>query len=147
MIARQRSGYILLVEDNADDEALTIDALRSAGVTAEIEVARDGAQAIQFLSRTEGRTPDVVLLDLKLPRIPGLEVLRQLRQSGRTKTIPVVIFTSSSEASDIAGAYEHGANSYVRKPVEFDSFAEAARMLGLYWLMVNEPPVAGPTPL
>ena len=147
MNPRHRSGYILLVEDNADDEALTIDALRTAGVTAEIEVARDGAQAIDFLSAPGRRTPDVVLLDLKLPRIPGLEVLRQLRRSGRTKQIPVVVFTSSSETSDIARAYEHGANSYVRKPVEFDGFAEAARMLGLYWLMLNEPPVAGVTDL
>ena len=142
MIARQASGYILLVEDNPDDEALTIDALRTAGITAEIEVARDGAQAMDFLSRSDRRVPDVVLLDLKLPRIPGLEVLRRMRELGPTKSIPVVIFTSSAESSDIASAYAGGANSYVRKPVEFDKFAEAARLLGLYWLTANEPPAA-----
>lgn len=142
-MARQASGLILLVEDNPDDEALTVDALRTAGITAEIQVARDGAQAIEYLSQSDRRVPDIVLLDLKLPRVPGLEVLRRLRESNRTRTIPVVVFTSSIETSDIARAYAGGANSYVRKPVDFDQFAEAARMLGLYWLTVNEPATGG----
>jgi CheY-like chemotaxis protein len=138
---------ILLVEDNPDDEALTMRALRKANVGNDVQVVRDGAEALDFLYGTgayAGRDtsvmPQVILLDLKLPKIDGLEVLRRIRTDGRTKILPVVILTSSDEEQDRIQGYALGANSYVRKPVEFVQFAEAVRQLGLYWLVLNEPP-------
>jgi CheY-like chemotaxis protein len=142
-------SVILLVEDNADDEALTLRALRRANVRNEVVVARDGVEALDYLFSASphggGDTPvlpRVVLLDLKLPRIDGLEVLRRLRADDRTKLLPVVILTSSNEEEDRIAGYRFGANSYVRKPVDFGQFAEAVRQLGLYWLLLNEPPPA-----
>jgi two-component system response regulator len=138
---------ILLVEDNPDDEALTLRALRKANVGNEVTVVRDGAEALDFLFATgahAGREtsimPQVVLLDLKLPKIDGLEVLRRVRADHRTKLLPVVILTSSDEEQDRIRGYALGANSYVRKPVDFTQFAEAVRQLGLYWLVLNQPP-------
>jgi CheY-like chemotaxis protein len=138
---------ILLVEDNPDDEALTLRALKKANVRNQIVVARDGAEALDYLLGTgvhAGRdarlTPQVVLLDIKLPKIDGLEVLRRVRADARTKLLPVVILTSSSEEQDMIEGYRLGANSYVRKPVDFGHFAEAVRHLGLYWVLVNQPP-------
>jgi CheY-like chemotaxis protein len=138
---------ILLVEDNPDDEALTLRALRKANVGNDVQVVRDGAEALDFLYGTgayAGRDttvfPQVILLDLKLPKIDGLEVLRRIRADGRTKILPVVILTSSDEEQDRIRGYALGANSYVRKPVEFVQFAEAVRQLGLYWLVLNQPP-------
>ncbi len=138
---------ILLVEDNPDDETLTLRALAKNNITNEVVVARDGALALDYLFGTgqyQGRDtrilPQVVLLDLKLPKIDGLEVLRRLRADERTKFLPVVILTSSNEETDMVDSYGFGANSYVRKPVEFSQFLEAVRQLGLYWLLINEPP-------
>jgi CheY-like chemotaxis protein len=141
---------ILLVEDNPDDETLTIRALRKANVRNEVIVARDGVEALDYLfSRGahagRSRQPQVVLLDLKLPRVDGFEVLRQLRQDERTRMLPVVLLTSSNEEEDRIAGYRLGANSYVRKPVEFGQFAEAVRQLGLYWLLLNEPPPGPPS--
>ena len=140
---------ILLVEDNPDDEALTLRALKRANVRNHVVVARDGVEALDYLFGTgthAGRdardTPQVVLLDLKLPRLDGLEVLRRLRADPRTKLLPVVILTSSTEDQDRIAGYELGANSYVRKPVDFSQFVEAVRQLGLYWLLLNQPPPA-----
>jgi len=141
---------ILLVEDNPDDEALTLRALRKNKIKNEIVVARDGVEAIDYLFGTgshEGRDPNdlpqVVLLDLKLPKLDGFEVLTKLRADERTKLLPVVILTSSKEQQDIVRGYGLGANSYVRKPVEFEQFVEAVRELGLYWLVLNEKPPKG----
>jgi two-component system, response regulator len=138
---------ILLVEDDPDDEALTLRALRRGGVQHTLVVARDGVEALDYLfgtGRYAGRDlkvmPLVVLLDLKLPRLDGLEVLRRIRAEDRTRLLPVVILTSSDEERDRLEGYRHGANSYVRKPVDYDQFAEAVRQLGLYWLLLNEPP-------
>ena len=140
---------ILLVEDNPDDEALTLRALKKNNIKNEVVVARDGAEALEFLFGTgkyAGRNtdviPQVVLLDLKLPKLEGLEVLRQVRADRRTKLLPVVILTSSNEEQDRIQGYDLGANSYVRKPVDFSQFLEAARQLGLYWLVLNEAPPA-----
>lgn len=137
---------ILLVEDNADDEALTMRAFRRNNIRNEIIVARDGAAALEYLFGTgayQGRDPldlpQVVLLDLKLPKVDGLEVLKRVRADYRTAILPVVILTSSKEQQDIINGYKFGCNSYVRKPVDFDQFMEAARQLGLYWLLLNEP--------
>ena len=137
---------ILLVEDNADDEALTMRAFRRNNIRNEIIVARDGAAALDYLFGTgayAGRDPldlpQVVLLDLKLPKVDGLEVLKRIRADQRTALLPVVILTSSKEQQDIVNGYKLGCNSYVRKPVDFDQFMEAARQLGLYWLLLNEP--------
>ena len=137
---------ILLVEDNADDEALTMRAFRRNSIRNEIIVARDGAAALEYLFGTgayAGRDPldlpQVVLLDLKLPKVDGLEVLKRIRADQRTAFLPVVILTSSKEQQDIVNGYKFGCNSYVRKPVDFDQFMEAARQLGLYWLLLNEP--------
>ncbi len=139
--------YILLVEDNPDDEALTIRALRKNNIANEVIVVRDGAEALEYLfgsgafaDRDVSDMPAVILLDLRLPKIDGLEVLQRVRADDRTKLLPVVILTSSNEEQDLINGYLHGANSYVRKPVDFDKFVEAARQLGLYWLVVNEPP-------
>ncbi len=138
---------ILLVEDNPDDEALTLRAFKKNNIKNPVVVARDGEQALAYLYATgpyAGRdvtdSPQVVLLDLKLPKIDGLEVLRRIRADERTKLLPVVILTSSREEQDIVNGYRLGANSYVRKPVDFEQFIEAARQLGLYWLLLNETP-------
>ncbi len=131
---------ILLVEDNADDEQLTLRAMRLSDVPNIIRVARDGAEAIEFLfgdGTSETRLPDLVLLDLKLPKISGLEVLQRVRTDERTKTMPIVVLTSSDEERDIVESYNLGANSYVRKPVDFDEFMDAVKQLGLYWLSMN----------
>ncbi|RDJ26930.1 response regulator [Bosea caraganae] len=135
---------ILLVEDNPDDEELTLRAFRKNNIRNEIVVARDGVEALDYLFATGGHadrepgTPQVILLDLKLPRLDGLEVLRRIRSDERTKLIPVVILTSSREEQDLVDGYSLGCNSYVRKPVNFDEFMEAARQLGMYWLLLNE---------
>lgn len=129
---------VCIVEDNPDDERLTIRALRKGQVANEIIVARNGEEALNLLLNADP-LPCVVLLDLKLPKIDGLEVLRRIRNNERTRLLPVVILTSSSEDRDIVESYSLGANSYVRKPVEFERFTEAVRQLGLYWALVNEP--------
>lgn len=143
-----KEPVILLVEDNADDEALTMRALQKNNITNKIVVARDGVEALDYLfargahaGRDTGTQPAVILLDLKLPKLDGFEVLRELRADNRTKLLPVVILTSSKEQQDIANGYNLGANSYVRKPVDFQQFVEAVRQLGLYWLVINEEPV------
>jgi len=140
---------ILLVEDNPDDEALTHRALKKNNIGNEVVVARDGAEALDYLFGTgvyEGRDlstmPQVVLLDLKLPKIDGLDVLRRMRADERTKLLPVVVLTSSREQQDLVDSYDYGANSYIRKPVDFAQFIEAVRQLGLYWLVLNETPRA-----
>ncbi|MEE3716333.1 response regulator [Tumidithrix elongata RA019] len=129
---------ILLVEDNPDDERLTLRALRKGKVTNEIRIARNGEEALTIVFNADP-LPCVVLLDLKLPKINGLEVLRQIRDNERTRLLPVVVLTSSSEDRDIVESYSLGANSYVRKPVEFDRFTEAVSQLGLYWALINQP--------
>lgn len=141
--------HILLVEDNPDDEALTLRALKKNNIRNEVVVVRDGAMALEYMFGTgayAGRDvtsiPQVILLDLKLPKVDGLEVLRQLRADPRTRRAPVVILTSSKEESDLLEGYNLGANSYVRKPVDFMQFMEAVRQLGLYWLVLNEAPPA-----
>ena len=138
---------ILLVEDNPDDEELTTRALRQAKIANEIVVARDGSEAVEFLfgeGRHAGRDlsqmPAVVLLDLKLPKLSGLEVLQRLRADQRTKLIPTVVLTSSSEDEDMLKSYQWGANSYVRKPVEFGAFVNAVSQLGVYWMLLNQAP-------
>ncbi len=131
---------ILLVEDNRDDELLTVRALKACHVKNQLVVARDGVEAIDQLLDATKPLPRLVLLDLKLPRVDGLEVLRRVRAEARTRLVPVVVLTSSDETSDIQRSYELGANSYIRKPVDFDQFAHAVRDLGLYWLLINEPP-------
>jgi CheY-like chemotaxis protein len=138
---------ILLVEDNPDDEALTLRALRKNNIGNEVVVARDGAEALDYFFGTgayAGRDmtimPSMTLLDLKLPKLDGMEVLKRLRADDRTKLIPVVILTSSKEEQDLINGYSLGANSYIRKPVDFGQFVEAVRQLGLYWLVLNEAP-------
>jgi CheY-like chemotaxis protein len=137
---------ILLVEDNPDDEELTVRALRKNNIVNQVIVARDGVEALDYLfgqgqhaNRDPGAMPQVILLDLKLPKLDGLGVLRSLRADERTKLLPVVILTSSNEEKDRIDGYGLGANSYVRKPVDFNQFSEAARQLGLYWLVLNQP--------
>ena len=146
-MGRKKDRTILLVEDNPDDLELTLRALKQYHVQNEIAVVRDGAEALDYLfatgayaDRDTSTMPAVVLLDLKLPKVDGLEVLQRLRADERTKLVPVVILTSSREEQDIINGYKFGANSYVRKPVDFKQFIEAARQLGLYWLVINEPP-------
>jgi two-component system, response regulator len=136
---------ILLVEDSPDDVALTRRALAKNNIKNEIVVAKDGAEALDYLFGTGPQagkpvSPEVVLLDLKLPKVDGLEVLRRIRADERTKLLPVVVLTSSKEERDLVGSYGLGANSYVRKPVDFEQFVEAVRQLGLYWLILNESP-------
>lgn len=143
----RRSSVILLVEDNPDDEELTRMALTESKILNKVIVAQDGPEAIDYLlaqGQWEGRDPsldpELVLLDLKLPKLGGLEVLRRMRAEKRTQMIPVVILTTSSEEEDIIASYRLGANSYVRKPVEFNHFATAVKQLGMYWLLLNETP-------
>lgn len=138
---------ILLVEDNPDDEELTLRALRKNHISNEVVVARDGVEALDYLfgtgtyaGRDQNHWPEVVLLDLKLPKIDGLEVLRRIRADEGTKLLPVVMLTSSVEEHDLAQCYATGVNSYVRKPVNFVEFMEVVKQLGLYWLVVNNPP-------
>ena len=140
---------ILLGEDNPDDEALTLRALRKSNVMNEVIVARDGIEALDYLfangayaGRDTSVMPQVILLDLKMPKIDGLEVLRRLRADERTKFLPVVVLTTSNEQRDIVDSYRLGANSYIRKPVDFVQFTEAVRQLGLYWLLLN---ISAPT--
>ena len=131
---------ILLVEDNPDDIELTLRAFKKSNIANEMVVARDGEQAIEMLLGERRIQPAVVLLDLKLPKIEGLEVLRRVRENGATKLLPVVILTSSREENDLISGYRGGANSYIRKPIDFERFVEAVKMLGVYWLILNEPP-------
>jgi two-component system response regulator len=141
------SKTILLVEDNPDDEELTLLAFQHNNISNTITVARDGAEALDLLFGLNGEggqiQPAVILLDLKLPKVDGLEVLRYIRSDERTKFLPVVILTSSREEPDLVASYSLGCNSYVRKPVNFADFLEAARQLGLYWLLLNETPTPG----
>ena len=141
-----REKTILLVEDNPKDEALTLRALKRQTIQNSVVVARDGVEALEYLLGASNETkamaalPELVLLDLKLPKLDGLEVLRRIRSSERTRLLPVVILTSSAEERDILEGYRLGTNSYVRKPVDFVEFTEAVRQLGLYWLLLNQPP-------
>lgn len=136
---------ILLVEDNPRDEVLTLRALKKSNIANDVVVARDGVEALDYLlgrgaysEPGSNELPQLVLLDLKLPKVDGLEVLQQVRANERTRRLPIVVFTSSSEEEDQFNSYNLGANSYVRKPVEFDEFLEATKQLGLYWLVLNE---------
>lgn len=138
---------LLLVEDNPDDEDLTLRALRRGGIANDVAVAHDGAEALDYLhgtgrhaGRDLSRMPAVVLLDLKLPRLSGIEVLKRIRGDARTRALPVVVLTSSSEDEDMIRSYENGANSYVRKPVNFAEFTKAVGELGMYWLLLNSLP-------
>ncbi len=143
----KRNQTILLVEDNPDDVDLTLRAFRKSHVANQVVVARDGEEALQYLfcegpwaDRDAEDAPQVVLLDLKLPKVDGLEVLRRLRADARTRRLPVVVLTSSNEDRDVVSSYDLGANSFVRKPVDFAEFLQAATQLGLYWLVLNSPP-------
>ena len=145
-----KNKVILLVEDNPDDELLTLRALKKNGVLNEVVVARDGVEALDYLfacgshsGRDAGVMPELILLDLKLPRVDGFEVLRRLRSDERTRLLPVVILTSSKEQQDMLEGYGLGANSYVRKPVNFEQFVSAVEQLKLYWLVLNEAPPGG----
>lgn len=145
------SKTILLVEDNPDDEELTLLAIRRSKIQHEVTVVRDGVEALDYLlcrgqyeSRDPSAPPQLVLLDLKLPKLDGLEVLRELRANPRTATLQIVVLTSSSQEEDVAASYRSGANSYVRKPVSFDQFVDAIGQIGRYWLSLNEPPPINP---
>lgn len=131
---------ILLVEDDPDHELLTIRALKKSNVANDVRVARDGAEAIEMLFGPDAIKPQVILLDLKLPKVEGLEVLRRIRADATTRMLPVVVLTSSDEERDVVSSYQIGVNSYIRKPVNFNDFAEATRQLGMYWLVLNECP-------
>lgn len=140
-----KQGRILLVEDNRDDIQLTLRAFKGHNITNEVIVVNDGVQAIEYLFGTEGveaprELPSIVLLDLNLPRVNGMEVLRRIRSTERTRLLPVVILTSSTEERDLVEGYKLGANSYVQKPVDFVEFTQAAQQLGLYWLLLNQSP-------
>lgn len=137
-----RDGTILLVEDNPDDEILALRALRRNRITNAVAVSRDGQAALDYLFDTRHAPPALILLDLNLPKINGLEVLRRIRSEPRLKLVPVVVLTSSREAQDLVRGYQLGCNSYVCKPVDFDQFSQAVLQLGLYWLLLNEPPPA-----
>jgi len=141
---------ILLVEDNPEDLALTQRALRKANVSNRIQIARDGAEALEFIfcegahaARRIEDTPKVILLDLKLPKVDGLEVLRRIKGDPRTRAIPVVVLTSSKEQNDVVESYDLGVNSYIVKPVNFEGFLAAVQQLGMYWLLLNQPPKLG----
>jgi DNA-binding response OmpR family regulator len=139
-------GIIYLVEDNEDDIELTMRAFKEANIANKVIIARDGAEALEYLlgDGSEDRdVPAVILLDLKLPKVDGLEVLQRLRDNERTQLVPVVILTSSTEERDMINGYKLGANSYIRKPVDFIQFSEAVKQLGLYWLVLNESPPEG----
>lgn len=131
---------ILLVEDDPDHELLTIRALQKSNIANDVRVARDGEEALEMLFGVNAIRPQVILLDLKLPKVDGLEVLRRIRDSKETRMLPVVVLTSSDEERDMVRSYQIGVNSYIRKPVNFDDFAEATRQLGMYWLILNECP-------
>jgi len=143
-------GVILLVEDNPDDEALTLRALKKNAIANEVVVARDGVEALEWLfgegahaGRDTRQQPQVVLLDLNMPRVGGLDVLRRIRADARTQAVPVVILTSSKQDEDLVKSYALGANSYVRKPVDFAEFVDAVKKLGMYWLLLNQVPSRG----
>jgi DNA-binding response OmpR family regulator len=131
---------ILLVEDDPDHELLMIRALKRSSIAAQVHVARDGEEALEMLFGAEALRPQVILLDLKLPKVEGLEVLRRIRESEETHMLPVVVLTSSDEERDMVRSYQIGVNSYIRKPVDFNEFAEATKQLGMYWLVLNECP-------
>ncbi|MBX3064218.1 MAG: response regulator [Anaerolineae bacterium] len=142
-----KSGPILLVEDNSDDEELTLRAFRKSNLTNDVVVTRDGVEALDFLfgtgshaGRDASDTPSLILLDLKLPKLDGLQVLERIRTNEHTRLLPVVILTSSKEQEDLMRGYSLGANSYIRKPVDFNQFIQAIQQLGLYWLVLNEQP-------
>lgn len=144
-----KDKVILLVEDNADDEILTLRALKANKIANDVVVARDGAEALDYLFGTGGYAgrdtsvrPQVVLLDLNLPKLGGLDVLRRIRSDESTRTLPVVILTTSNEEEDLVGSYSLGANSYIRKPVDFDQFSECVRELGMYWVVLNTTPAS-----
>ena len=136
----EATRLILLVEDDPDHELLTIRALKKSNIAKDVRVARDGEEAIDALFGPDAMRPQLILLDLKLPKIEGLEVLRRIRESESTRMLPVVVLTSSDEERDVVRSYKLGVNSYIRKPVNFNDFAEATRQLGMYWLVLNECP-------
>ena len=142
-MAPDPTKLILLVEDDPDHELLTIRALKKSSIANDVKVARDGEEAINMLFGPTPIQPQVILLDLKLPKVDGLEVLRRIRQDDSTRMLPVVILTSSDEERDVVSSYKLGVNSYIRKPVNFNEFAEATRQLGMYWLLLNECPPKG----
>ena len=135
-----KNGVILLVEDNPDDVDLTVRALKKGNILNDMVVAPDGAVALEYLLGENRLKPSVVLLDIKLPKVDGIEVLKRIRADERTKLLPVVILTSSKEEKDLVNGYSFGANSYICKPVDFEQFIDAVRQLGIYWVLLNEPP-------
>ncbi|MCU7842408.1 MAG: response regulator [Candidatus Thiodiazotropha sp. (ex Monitilora ramsayi)] len=141
---RVKKNHILLVEDNPDDELLAMRALKKNNILNEVKVARDGAEALDYLESLAGddTLPELILLDLKLPKVSGLEVLKTIRNNPRTQLLPVVILTSSDEEKDLVSSYQLGANSYIRKPVDFGQFVDAVQQLGVYWLVLNLTPPA-----